>query len=258
MVFANGRGAKQVHRTAEQLEELRSAAWGKLSNPPPMFASFPETPLVGQRLVARLLRNNPEEFQAYAAMWREAAPELWGSESQLMDWRNYPKLFGTGALFMKSGVCGIAFEDKAEGSLFGGAILILHMGARAIEGAHLGLLPSHRRLSSAMKFLVRLFPRLDTYVLASGAEYAYCFVPAEERWVQGLLERTGFSPRGALPGFMLRYAGQGYYLRDTAIFYDKLYGPRACRFARPALLTSRARRIWEVVRTGEETEEPEE
>lgn len=242
-----GSGEKPVFKAAEQLEAQRAAAWGKLSNPPPMFAPFPEVALVGTRLVARLLANKPEEFRAYAALWRQAAPELWGSASQLMDWRSYPRLFGTGALFMKSSACGIVFEDKAEGRFFGGVVLTLSIGRRAVEGCYMCVLPSYRGAPSTCRFLLRLFPRLDTYVLASGAEYACCYVPAGERWAQELLEGIGFAPRGVLPGFLLTYAGQGLYLRDTAIVYDKSYVSRTCRFASPDTLTPRARRIWEAV-----------
>ena len=194
------------------------------SDPLPIWADWPEHVVCKGRRSVRLLREDPEEWNDYAAMWRESFPEITGSVmSFALDAGCYAETFGTGDSWMKGTFLAVALMDLEEDRLFGGAAFMLEPEERTAQAILMAVLPEYRSKITTARTLYALYEGYDDVLGRTGVDYAFCLATARHRLTQQLFRHIGWSVRGVIPGMQRSYVGLGMHRRDGVVFMDKLY-----------------------------------
>ena len=193
-------------------------------DPLPAWPVWPTTELCGGRRRLRPLREDPEEWGRFAAMWAEAYPEIKGSPTgRVLDPSIYPEMFGAGRDWLRREHYAVVIEDLDDDTIFGGATYLLEPSERSAQAVLFSILPDYRGSVMTARCLFNLFDTFDVFVEESGVDYAWCMATAKHRLTQDLFLRQGWTIRGVMPGMHRSYAGLGMHRRDTFILMDKLY-----------------------------------
>jgi hypothetical protein len=216
-------------------------------DPPPAWAEWDESVICDGTRTVRPLREDEQEWLAYAAMWRESYPEIRGSTTEyVLDAARYPEVFGEGETWMKGRHLAVALVDLEADLPFGGAAFVLEPEERSAQAVLMGVLPGYRRQIRTARTLQLLFEGYDDVLERSGVDYGWCLATARHRMTQQLFHRVGWTVRGVIPGMQRSYVGLGMHRRDAVVFMDKLYNRGPAISKPPAELIPSARRIWEV------------
>jgi len=220
-------------------------------DPLPVWADWRERVVCGGKRSVRLLREDPDEWADYAAMWRESFPEITGSLLEFaMDSGTYPEVFGAGDEWMKRIHLAVTLMDLEEDRLFGGAAFLLEPEERSAQAILMAVLPDYRNKVTTARTLYALYEGYDDLLTRTGVDYAWCLATARHRLTQQLFHRIGWTVRGVMPGMQRSYVGLGMHRRDAVVHMDKLYnrGPEiAERGTGKMELIPAAKKLWDAM-----------
>jgi RimJ/RimL family protein N-acetyltransferase len=196
--------------------------------------------------LTRAIKEDKEEFEKTADMFKRSFPELYGTLYDFLLYpEQYPAILGDGEVFLKGEWFLFVTEDGRLNKIISGILFRMIPQNMAIElsvGAH----DPEYRVKGLGKFNVRLF---DNWMKRCGAEYAYTFLYTAHTASQKMMREAGFVPVGIMPGFIAAWCGNDSYNRASVVYAQKFYNGAEKMVPEGMELTPEAKKLWDVIST---------
>jgi hypothetical protein len=223
----------RVYRGVET-RKIKDRKIGWASFEPQRYGSF----------ITRPIRDDREEFQKTADMFRRGFPELYGTAYDFLLYpERYPIILGEGEGFLKGEWFLFIAEEEGSNKIVSGSLMRMLPQNMAIEWS-VGARDPDYRMRGLGKFNMKIY---DRFTKRCGAEYAYTFMYTAHTASQKLVREIGFVPVGIMPGFIAGWCGDDSYNRISVVWAQKFYNGAEKMVPEEMELIPEAKKLWDII-----------
>jgi hypothetical protein len=206
----------------------------------------------------RPIKDDREEFEKTADMWRRSFPELYGGLYDFLLYpEQYPIILGEREEFLKGEWFLLVGEEESTNRITGGHLMRMFSQNMAIEWSVAAIDPGYRRRtrpdiremweSRSRESRVGLLRLYDDFTERCGAEYAYTFLTTAHTATQEDMLSVGFKIVGIMPGFIAGWMRGDEYCRIPVVWAQKFYNGAEKMVPDEMELIPEAKKLWDVI-----------